>query len=252
MLELARADNWTTLSVKGSVRLQAFAEASAAEMDRLVPVTPGPATADGSLNQIPRASSVGPKRRRLSRVLGMSALLIVLVEIGFGAAYIYSNPQLQTRLGIENFIHNLTWNHEDLVAKAPTNPLPTNPLKFEMLSLALSMRSGDLLSSPKATFVDTELTQAGYLKWNALFENRLAGLTGRDEKIEAHFYAPSGQQIASSWDEHMVDQGQKTVSFSSVALISEPSLVKPGDYRVRLSSGDQMLAEERFMVAEAC
>jgi hypothetical protein len=32
--------------------------------------------------------------------------------MGFGAAYIYSNPQLQTRLGIKSFIDILRWKHE--------------------------------------------------------------------------------------------------------------------------------------------
>jgi len=116
--------------------------------------------------------------------------------------------------------------------------------------LELSTRAGEELSAPKAIFTNTELAKAGYLKWNALFENKLAGLPGRDEKIEARFYSPSGLQIASSWDEHLVNQAQKTVSFSSVALISEPNLIKPGDYKVKLSLGDQMLAEEHFMVTE--
>ena len=92
MLELARADNWTSVSVKGTVRLQAFTEATAAELDRLFPVSPGRGTADRSFHEVPRLSSVGPKRRRLSRVIGMSASLLVLIQMGFGAAYIYSNP----------------------------------------------------------------------------------------------------------------------------------------------------------------
>jgi hypothetical protein len=140
---------------------------------------------------------------------------------------------------------NLLRKHEDLLADALANPL-----KFETVSLALSTRRGDLLSPPKATFIDTELTEAGYLKWNALFENRLAGLSGPDEKIEARFYAPSGLQIASSWDEHLIDQAQRIVSFGSVALISEPNLIGPGDYKVSLSLGGHTLAEARFTVTE--
>jgi len=245
MLELARAGNWNRVAVKGTVRLQAFAEDTAAELDRLLPIGPGRGTADRSFHEIPRPSSVVPRRGRLSRVIWMSASLLVLVLMGFLAAYIYSNPQLQTQLGIKSLIDTLPWKHEELLADALANPL-----KFEMLSLALSTRSGDLLSPPKAAFIDTELTNAGYLGWDALFENRLAGFSGRDEKIAALFYAPSGLQIALSWDEHMVDQAQKTVSFSSVAWISERNLIKPGDYKVSLYLGGQMLAEERFTVTE--
>ncbi len=140
MLELARADNWTTLAVKGSVRLQSFAEATAAELDRLVPVTPGPGIADRSF-QIPRPSSVGPKRRRLGRVIGMSALLIVLVEMGFGAMYIYSNPQLQEQLGIKPLIESLLWKHQEIVAKAMEHPLDFERITFGAID---SRRRGTL------------------------------------------------------------------------------------------------------------
>ena len=45
--------------------------------------------------------------------------------MGFGVAYIYSNPQLQTLLGIKSFIDKLLpWKHEhELPAKARENPL---------------------------------------------------------------------------------------------------------------------------------
>jgi conjugative element/phage-associated large polyvalent protein len=62
MLELARADNWNRVAVKGTVRLQAFAEATAAELDRLFPVSLGRGTADRSFHDIPRPSSGSQER----------------------------------------------------------------------------------------------------------------------------------------------------------------------------------------------
>ena len=42
------------------------------------------------------------------------------------------------------------------------------------------------------------MTNRSYLKWHATFKNLLAGLEGRNEKVEARFYDPKGLQIASS------------------------------------------------------
>ena len=61
MLELARADDWTRVAVKGTVRLQAFAEATATELDRLFPVSPGRGTADRSFRHISRPHRWVPK-----------------------------------------------------------------------------------------------------------------------------------------------------------------------------------------------
>lgn len=110
MLELARADNWTRVAVKGSVRLQAFAEATAVELDRGVPVSPKRGTADPWFDQIPRPWSVRLRVRRPSHVVGMTMFVFVLVGMGFSATYIYLNPQLQAQLGVESFINNLPWN----------------------------------------------------------------------------------------------------------------------------------------------
>ncbi len=243
MLELARADNWTSVAVKGTVRLQAFTEATAAELDRLFPVSPGQGTAGRSFHQLPRPSSVGPKRRRLSRVIGMSASLLVLVQMGFGLAYIYSNPQLQTQLGIKSLIDTLPWKHEELLAKARENAL-----EFSQVTLALSTRTGTALAPPQAQFKDTELTNARYLKWTATFKNLLAGVEGHDEKVEARFYDPNGVQIASSAANAFVWPSQKTADLSGVALIPPMTDRPAGTYRVALYSDDKMLTQESFQV----
>ena len=243
MLELARADDWTRVAVKGTVRLQAFAEATATELDRLFPGSPGRGAAGRWLRQIYRPSSVVSKRRRLSRVIGMSAALLILIQMGFGAAYIYSNPQLQKWLGIKSFIDTLPWKHEELLARARESPL-----EFSQLTLALSTRTGTALAPPQAQFSDTDLTNTRYLKWTASFKNLLAGAEEHDEKVEARFYDPNGLQIASSAASVVVWPSQKTANFSGVALMP-PMTDKPGGtYRVALYSDDKILTQESFQV----
>jgi serine/threonine protein kinase len=184
-------------------------------------------------------------RSRVGRAIGLTVFLCVLGAAAFGATYIYSNPELQLRLGIKPLIDGLPWKHEELLAKARENPL-----EFQQMTLALSTREGTALGPPQANFNDTDLTSARYLKWTASFKNLLAGLDGRNEKIEARFFDPNGLQIASSDANQFVGPAQKTADFSGVALMPTMTEKPPGNYKVALYSDDKMLAQEGFQVSQ--
>ncbi len=182
-------------------------------------------------------------RSRLSRSISLAIFLMVLAGAAFGGTYIYSSPELQLRLGLKPLFDGLPWKHEELLAKARAHPL-----EFSQMTLALSTREGIALASPQASFNDTELTNARYLKWTASFKNLLAGLEGRDEKVEARFYDPSGLQIASSDTNIFVGPAQTTADFSGVALMPTMTEKPPGTYKVALYSDDKLLAQEGFLV----
>src|SRR5258708_2265032 len=184
-------------------------------------------------------------RSSVGRAIGLAIFLCVFGGAAFGATYIYSNPELQLRLGIKPLIDRLPSRHEELLAKARENPL-----EFEQMTLALSTREGTALAPPQATFNDTDLTNARYLKWTASFKNLLAGLDGRDEKIEARFYDPNGLQIASSDTNQFIGPAQKTADFSGVALMPTMTDKPPGSYKVALYSDNKMLAQEGFRVSQ--
>ncbi len=184
-------------------------------------------------------------RSRLSRSIGLAIFLIVLAGAAFGATYIYSSPELQLRLGLKPLFDGLPWKHEELLANARRHPL-----EFSQMTLALSTREGTALAPPQAQFNDTDLTNARYLKWTATFKNLLAGLEGRDEKVEARFYDPSGLQIASSDTNTFVGPAQTTADFSGVALMPAMTDKAPGTYKVALYSDDKMLAQEGFIVKQ--
>jgi hypothetical protein len=177
------------------------------------------------------------------RALGLVVFAVVLGGIAFGATYIYSDPGLQSQLGLTQYINNLPWKHEELVAK-----VRAHPLDFDRMTLALSTRSGTAISPPKAAFTDTELANAQYVKWDAAFKNNMAGLDGRNDKIEARFFDPGGNQIASSDDERFVGPKESAVDFSGVALIPNAAPIAPGSYKIALYSDDQMITEQRFDV----
>ncbi len=182
-------------------------------------------------------------RSRLSRSIGLVIFLMVLAGAAFGGTYLYSSPELQQQLGLKPLFDGLPWKHEELLAKARENPL-----EFSAMTLALSTREGTALAAPQSQFKDTELTNARYLKWTATFKNLLAGLDGRDEKIEARFFDPNGLQIASSDTNVFVGPAQKTVDFSGVALMPTMTDKPAGTYKVALYSDDKMLTQEGFKV----
>jgi hypothetical protein len=182
-------------------------------------------------------------RSGLSRSIGLVIFLIVLAGAAFGGTYLYSNPELQMRLGLKPLFDGLPWKHEELLAKARENPL-----EFSTMTLALSTREGNALAPPQSKFNDTDLTNARYLKWTASFKNLLAGLEGRNEKVEARFYDPAGLQIASSDTNIFVGPAQKTADFSGVALMPTMTDKAPGTYKVALYSDDKMLTQQGFVV----
>ncbi len=184
-------------------------------------------------------------RSRLSRSIGLVIFLLVLGGAAFGGTYLYSSPELQQRLGLKPFFDKLPWKHEELLAKARENPL-----EFSNMTLALSTREGNALAPPQSQFKDTDLTNARYLKWTASFKNLLAGLEGRDEKVEARFYDPSGLQIASSDTNVFVGPAQTTADFTGVALMPTMTDKQPGTYKVALYSDDKMLSQESFIVSQ--
>jgi serine/threonine protein kinase len=203
---------------------------------------PSTAYTSGRIYAPPHPRQSGRKRR----VGALLVLPLMLAGLAFGATYVYQDPQLQARLGVQPLINSLPWKHRQLVAEARQHPL-----KFDQMTLALSTRSGSPLSPPKSSFTDSELTNNPYLKWDASFTNELAGLgENQDGRIEARFYDAAGVQIASSSNQRFIGSQQTAVDFSGVALITNNGTVKPGDYRIALYSDDKLLGEQRFTVTE--
>ena len=185
-----------------------------------------------------------PKPRSAARrAIAMLSLLIVLGSTAFAGTLIYSNPELQLRLGIKPLIDSLPWKHEELLAKAREHPL-----EFEQMTLALSTREGAPIGPPQAVFKDSDITNARYLKWNATFKNSLAGLEGRNDRVEARFFDINGVKIASSDASLFVGPAQKTADFSGVTLMPSLTDKPPGSYKVALYSDDALLAQEGFTV----
>ncbi|MGH7948234.1 MAG: protein kinase domain-containing protein, partial [Candidatus Binataceae bacterium] len=177
------------------------------------------------------------------RAVGLVLFSIVLAGAAFGGTYLYSNPELQGRLGIKQYIDKLPWKREELLARARANPLT-----FENLTLMLSTRDGTPLGAPQSSFTDAELSSARYLKWTANFRNELAGLDSRMQRVEARFVSPGGKQVASSAASMFIGPAQKTADFTGVALISESPDVPAGQYKIALYLDDNKLGEQSFDV----
>ncbi|MGA7763139.1 MAG: protein kinase [Candidatus Binataceae bacterium] len=197
---------------------------------------------------VAEAIALPHRRRRRSgkrRAVALAAFFAIMAGGAFGATYVYDNPQLQQRLGVKSFIDSLPWKVEERLDAAETHPLD-----FQRMTLQLSTRSGTPLSSPRATFTNIELANNQYLQWNASFANRLAGLKGQDEKIEARFFSPSGLQISSSTASRFVGPGESTADFSAVALMPDLGALPAGSYKVGIYVNDQPIAEQAFAVSQ--
>jgi serine/threonine protein kinase len=203
-------------------------------------IPPTPPEIDEVVTRLP-----GARKSAARRVAGWLATLMVLAGVAFGATYVYNNPELQRQLGIADYINQLPWKHDELVAKARAHPLD-----FKAMSVALSTRAGEEVSVPKSSFTDTELSANRYLKWQASFNNELAGLDGQEDRIEARFYDPKGIQIAASDDQRYVGPNQSAVDFSGVAMLPDAANIAIGNYKIALYSNDQLLGQQQFGVAE--
>jgi serine/threonine protein kinase len=185
------------------------------------------------------------RRRGKRRVVALAAFFAIVAGGAFGATYVYNNPQLQQRLGVKSFVDSLPWKVQERL-----NAAEAHPLDFQRMTLQLSTRSGTALSSPRASFTNIELANNQYLQWNAAFANRLAGLKGQSEKVEARFYSPSGLQIASSDANRFVGPGEKTAEFSGVALMPDLGALPVGNYKVGIYVNGQPVAEQAFAVSQ--
>jgi serine/threonine-protein kinase len=203
-----------------------------------------PSTAAEGLEppSVPRRRAIA--RRRPAMTLALSS--VILGGLAFSATYVYQDPQLQDRLGLTQFIDQLPWKHAELLAAAEEHPL-----LFDRMTLALATREGDPLGPPKASFTDLELTTNRYLKWQATFDNALAKLGARlNGPLEARFYGPAGNQIATSKDDRFVGPNETVVNFGGVVMIPDTDGIKAGNYRVALYENDQMVGQSAFGVTE--
>ena len=185
------------------------------------------------------------RRRRKHRAMALVAFFAIVAGGAFGATYVYNNPQLQQRLGVKSFVDSLPWKVEERLSIAEAHPLD-----FQRMTLQLSTRSGTPVGSPRASFTNIELSNNQYLQWNASFTNRLAGLKGQDEKVQARFFSPSGLQIASSDANRFVGPGENTAEFSGVALMPDLGALPAGNYKVGLFVNGQPVAEQAFAVSQ--
>src|SRR5271163_5231851 len=99
------------------------------------PLSVSPKSGTADLSQV--TAVIAPPARKprsgLRRAMGFLIFILFLGSLAFGATYIYSDPELQTQLGIKALIDGLPWKHQELVDKAREHPL-----EFQRVTLQLS------------------------------------------------------------------------------------------------------------------
>ncbi len=269
MLELASAVNWTRVSLRGNITIDALSRAisatrndetrwtaesindspakrprdrrSSSDQSRTVALLDQavgrsrvrlPNEAVYASDPLPLPRPAYNRSKRSSPTFTMVVVLTIFAAIGFGATYLFSHSQLTSTL----------YNQP---------PSGSHPIHLRRLTLRLSTRLGQALSEPKAVFSKDELAGTRYMLWSAVFDDGGTQFGGQDEKIEARFYDASGLQIASSAEVRSLNPSENTVVFSAVAMMPDLTAIKSGEYKIALYAGDQMLTEQRFMITDA-
>jgi hypothetical protein len=145
MLELARAENWLNVSIQGSLRIQALAEATAIEIDRATATTrilpsanygfahnstqkPGLRANPISSAKTARAStsvqsqarrSKRPRRRRRPVLVALG--LMLLGASAFATTLVFENPVAHDL--VVKLADKLPWARNELIADAKKKPL---------------------------------------------------------------------------------------------------------------------------------
>jgi hypothetical protein len=187
-----------------------------------------------------RYSQKAGQKGALRRVLTVSGFLTLLAGTSFGTSYLYSNPDLQRRLGVAAMFAKLPGAHSR----------DQTPLDFRLLTLRASDGAGVPVSASKDTFSTAELQKGQHLSWVATFTNQMAGESARNERVQARILDPTGRELGSSTVNGLVTAEQSSAEFAGVAALSDTSQLSLGTYRIVLYVDDHKLVEQHFYVIE--
>jgi hypothetical protein len=244
MLELARAENWISVSVQGSLRLQTLAEATASEIDRATRIL---ARNADHAPRPPESQRTGarsrnrPKRRWKS--FAYVCFFLILGTSSFGATMFYQSPALRQRA--VDLTNQLPWRRAVRLAEAKDRPLALSKIDF-----ALST-NGDSFDSPLTNhFTDIQIAKANFLKWSAVLQNKLEGLQDQEADIELRIYDSNHSMVASSFYTIAVEQSQK-IADASGSIATASFVGRPfGEYTVDVSANNNVIARRSLVIAE--
>jgi hypothetical protein len=216
------------------------------------------------LQELPTdTGSLVPPKRHWGRRL---VVLLIVLFVGVSGYGLYAYPEVRGRLNfrqlseqvpweriaallperarvqVEQFVETLPWKKEERL-----KALRADPLKLLSLKVLNTTRDGTPLSEEKDKYTEEEIK---YLTWEALFDNRLAGLEGARYQIEGRFFDPEGGLAGKSQARRFVQPEKTDVRFQGITLIEGLKERAKGAYQLELYWGDKKLASRELRIEE--
>ncbi len=129
-----------------------------------------------------------------------------------------------------------------LIQERSKKPLELVTVRFFNASKELKR-----LSKPAASFPASQLR---FVAWEAVFRNRLHGLTSTYHRVEATYYAPNGQPLGTVQDAKEVAMNMNEVTFIASLGNSSGGAFAPGTYRVDFYVDGYPLSSKEFAVED--
>lgn len=162
---------------------------------------------------------------------------------GFGAIYVYQNPEVQKALHLTNLVSRFPWK-QILV-------LPAHELDIR----SINVQTCDVQGNPRfslrtGTVTDTEIRTAKHLIWIANLANNFAGIADRGQRMEARLYGLDRHEITSNTSEHVVSADQPTTLFGGILTFPESDDALPGLYTIVFHADNRDVSYYDFTLVE--
>jgi Mg-chelatase subunit ChlD len=119
------------------------------------------------------------------------------------------------------------------------------PLELVTVRFLNTGKDGKRLSGPADAFAASQLR---FVAWEAVFSNRLSGLTPAYHRVEATYYAPDGQSLGTVQDAKEVAAESKEVTFTGRLGNASGGAFALGTYRVDFYVNGWPLSSKTFTV----
>lgn len=121
------------------------------------------------------------------------------------------------------------------------------PLELLVVGFFNTTKDGEPLSEPADSFAVSELQ---FVEWQVLLRNRLQGLAPASHQIEATYFGPNGQPLATVQDAKQVTAEEEEVLFTGRVGRAAGGAFVPGTYQVHFYLNARPLTSQEFRVEE--
>ena len=217
---------------------------------RIIPTPTVPAPVKAQATGAARVPSIGlnspltttpsPAPRPHSRRRLLVSLLAIPAAAAAGFVVVFLFPELGYRV-----ISAFAPKDQRLIELARAHPL-----ELEQVQLMVTHGDGTSASAVKDSFTGSELEEAGYLTWTAVFKNNLAGIADASQRVEARFLDPAGTQLATGADAQELPSTQNEARFHSTVMFPKLTGQAGGQYRVAFFADHRKLGDHPFTIVE--